>query len=178
MIFGLFVKLFATFTAFSSASAPLFAKNTFFSSPFTGAMDASFSASATYPSWVTTLNMPWKYLSACALTASTTSGCENPIFRTPTPPIQSRNLLPSTSCIMAPSPLSITTGYAHLMADGTAFSLLFITSAAFGPGSVSVIISGKSVLSIISSSFIFFNQQPEHHESHIGGQALFATSTC
>ena len=38
MIFGRFVNAFAILTAFSSASAPLFAKNTFFLSPLTGAI--------------------------------------------------------------------------------------------------------------------------------------------
>ena len=47
MIFGRFVNAFAILTAFSSASAPLFAKNTFFLSPLTGAIYANFSDNAT-----------------------------------------------------------------------------------------------------------------------------------
>ena len=47
IIFGRFVNAFAILTAFSSASAPLFAKNTFFLLPLTGAICVNFSDNAT-----------------------------------------------------------------------------------------------------------------------------------
>ena len=53
---------------------------------------------------------------------------------------------------MAPSPLFITTGYAQPIADGVAYFLLSIISFALGPGTVSVMIFGKSVLNIFFSS--------------------------
>ena len=47
MMFGRLVNAFAILTAFSSASAPLFAKYAFLCPPLTGAMPESFSARET-----------------------------------------------------------------------------------------------------------------------------------
>jgi hypothetical protein len=47
---------------------------------------------------------------SCSCAAATTSGCEWPTFRQPTPPVKSTKVFPSTSVSSAPRPSSITTG--------------------------------------------------------------------
>ncbi len=52
----------------------------------------------------------WLKRSSCSCAAATTCGCEWPTFRQPTPPVKSRNVLPSTSVTVAPRPSAATTG--------------------------------------------------------------------
>ena len=103
------MKLRATLTAFSTASAPELTNKVFLANE-PGVIRFMVSASRTYGSFMVTWKQEWMYFSACCWMARTTSFGAWPAFRTPMPPAKSMKRLPSTSSSMAPSPRAMNTG--------------------------------------------------------------------
>src|SRR5581483_2177561 len=93
----------AIFTAFSSASAPLFTRTDFWLVPRHGETSASRRHTSTYGSYMPTTKHWWRYSSACAWIAATTASGRCPRLFEAMPPAKSMYSRPSTSQTRAPS---------------------------------------------------------------------------
>ncbi len=120
-------------TAFSTASAPELV-NIVRCSPPPGTSALSFSASATYASFIVTCMQVCVKRSSCSRTASWTAGEEFPVFRTARPAPRSIRLLPSTSRRMAPDAAPTNTGVVKKMPCGTAAFRRSSRARDLGPG--------------------------------------------
>src|ERR687889_2739210 len=95
----------ATFTAFSTASAPELNSAARFSNP-PGVSSINCSQTATYDSYGATMKQVWVNRSTCSRTAATTRGAALPTLVTAMPDARSIHVRPSTSRSTPPPALS------------------------------------------------------------------------
>src|SRR4051794_29611899 len=124
----------ATFTAFSTASAPeVNSAERFSRSP--GVSRFSSSQTATYPSYGATMKQVCVKAATCSLTAWTTTGAALPTLTTAIPDPRSISELPSTSTRTPPPARSTNSGTVVPTAEDTAAVRRAMSSRDRGPGS-------------------------------------------